>query len=843
MSNTPRPGRRGTRPLTALAVALLLPASVALGQSRAPNGPLRTPPVSIAAPGDALSVTLDPAALAFLPGWSLRYLHVDAPPGSSTVRTGDAVYAAAPLPLGLAIGGALESIRPDGGGDAGRGSLALAWGTADTFALGAAFRFLRSRAPDVGNVNALDLSMALRPSPSFALSLVATDLTGPVGLATFANGEPVPANVQLAVAFRPTGDHALTLDLAGQIDTDGAIGARAAIDVRLPRVGRLLASVEADRLDGSDPVVAVLAGLAVNWGALGAGGGVVFGDVRGGADAGWYATASASGARRGGLPTGRWVADLRVPGLGPRGAVGLLASLDALTRERDLAGVLLRMRGGAGLAVAQEIRSAIARLEAAGVRVACHFEAATGSAWYACGTASARFVDPAGGVRLVGPAAETLLLGEALDRLGVGADFLRIGRYKSAVELYENRASTEPARAQRRAFVDAARARLVADLAGDLDVDEERAAALVDRGPYVAPEAREAGLVDAVVDERELDGPLADALGGRYQRRERPPRRAPARWGRRGRVAVVVIDGQIVDGENVDVPLLDLHLSGGDTVVDAIEGAAADPSVGAIVLRVDSPGGSALASDRIWRAVRRARRRKPVVASLGAVAASGGYYVASAADTIYADPTTLTGSIGIFFGKVDVAGLADRLGVTVEETSGGARAGYDSIWRPFTADERRMLVGKIRHFYRLFLDRVAEGRGLAPAAVDAVGRGRIWTGEAARAHGLVDALGGLTEALIEARRRSDLPDDAPLVVRPRRPSGLLDYVLGAVGEAGEAPVDAGAAGLGALRALDPGLLPLVERGLGLARTAPETPLALLPLVDTPAAAISAGSPR
>jgi protease-4 len=176
--------------------------------------------------------------------------------------------------------------------------------------------------------------------------------------------------------------------------------------------------------------------------------------------------------------------------------------------------------------------------------------------------------------------------------------------------------------------------------------------------------------------------------------------------------------------------------------------------------------------------VKRAKQRKPVIASLGAVAASGGYYVASAAQEIWADPSTLTGSIGIFYGKVDVVGLADMLGVSLETFSRGKRAGADSLFRPFTDEERAALADVMRTYYRLFLARVAEGRGMKLEAVDAVGRGRVFSGDAAQRLGLVDRLGGFASVLMRARGLAGLHPEAPVTVRPARKDTLLDYVLG-----------------------------------------------------------------
>jgi protease-4 len=219
-------------------------------------------------------------------------------------------------------------------------------------------------------------------------------------------------------------------------------------------------------------------------------------------------------------------------------------------------------------------------------------------------------------------------------------------------------------------------------------------------------------------------------------------------------------------------------MTGGRTIVRELDAMASDPQIRVIVLRIDSPGGAVLASDQIWRAVRRAREKKPVIASMGSVATSGGYYVACAADEIWADASTITGSIGIFYGKVDVAELAGKLGVTIEHFRRGRRAGGESLFRPFTADERAALTQALRDYYQRFLERVAVGRAMSVADVDALGRGQVFAGEQARANGLIDRLGGLGAVLARARHLAELPADAGVVVRPERAGGLLDFILG-----------------------------------------------------------------
>ncbi|MEM1418964.1 MAG: signal peptide peptidase SppA, partial [Myxococcota bacterium] len=473
--------------------------------------------------------------------------------------------------------------------------------------------------------------------------------------------------------------------------------------------------------------------------------------------------------------------------------------------------------------------------EAAGKPVACLLEAATGSELYACGPASRRVMEPAGYVRLLGIGSELLSAREVLARVGVRTDFIRIGRYKSAVELYQESAPSAPALEQREAFLDDAWSRLREELAADLETTPEAIDALVDAGPHDYGSALAAGLVDGPADPLAPGRALRSLFGRRPLVRELPAV-VPAGFGVPRRVAVVIIDGSIVDGENQDVPVVGIRRTGGRTIVPILEAVRRDPTVSAVVLRVDSPGGSALASEQIWRAVRRLARDKPVIASMGAVAASGGYYVVSPATEIWAAPTTLTGSIGVFFGKADLGPLAERLGLGVTPLTRGARAGATSRFRPFTGDERAALAQLVRVSYRRFLHRVAEGRDLTPREVHAVAQGRVWSGDAAEARGLVDRLGGFTEALARARSLGGLPDDGEVAYVPARPSGLLGAVRQlATGAGVRQPIRASGLDGGALEApapvappgLSPGLLRLADAlGLGSA----SGPLALLPFV-------------
>jgi protease-4 len=311
-------------------------------------------------------------------------------------------------------------------------------------------------------------------------------------------------------------------------------------------------------------------------------------------------------------------------------------------------------------------------------------------------------------------------------------------------------------------------------------MDDARLRKAVDKAVFSPLDAREAGLIDGVADHEDIKaalkelgqpGPVCDAD---------TDRRNFGRW-RPSRVAVILVDGELVEGDGDDVPFATREMAWSKRVTDAVQHAAEDPSVRAVVLRVNSPGGSAMASDQIARAlVRLGKTGKPIITSMGDVAASGGYYVAASTSTIFAEPATITGSIGIFGFKVDVAGLLGHLSIASETFKRGPHADLYSPFRPWTEEERALMLERLRSMYRRFLETVAAGRGdrgITAERADELGRGRVWTGAQAKANGLVDQLGGVASALEEAARRGGVPlgpGGLPeLVVLPKPLPGLF----------------------------------------------------------------------
>jgi protease-4 len=357
----------------------------------------------------------------------------------------------------------------------------------------------------------------------------------------------------------------------------------------------------------------------------------------------------------------------------------------------------------------------------------------------------------------------------ALDKLGVKAEFEHVEQYKTAANAFTEKGFTPAHREEMESLYADIFAQYVAVTAKARGKTEAEFRALIDRGFFQGERAKAAGLVDDCLYEDEVqsllrqDGrPLARVLFDDYTRVTASS--LGLETGRK--VALIYAVGTIMTGESLP-PIM-----GGSTVARWIRTARNDGSVKAIVLRVDSPGGSSVGSDVIGREVALARKVKPIIVSMSDVAGSGGYWIAMSATKIVAQPQTLTGSIGVLAGKFSVEGLLGKLGITSERLAFGEKADIFSPFRPFTPEERKVLKEEILWTYDQFLTKAAEGRGLAREAVDAVGKGRIWTGRQAKDLKLVDELGGLTMALGLAKKEAgiDADEEVRLDVWPRKRS-------------------------------------------------------------------------
>jgi protease-4 len=433
--------------------------------------------------------------------------------------------------------------------------------------------------------------------------------------------------------------------------------------------------------------------------------------------------------------------------------------------------VVLPRAGGVLWGQVQELRGAIEDFKTSGKGVTAFLEAGGGMEYYLATAADRIVMMPAGQLDVVGVATYEVFLRGALDKLGVFPDMLHIGDYKTASNTFTEKGFTpahrEMSASMNRDWYD----ELVRAVAAGRKMSEADAKRAVDGGPYLAEEARKAGLVDALAydDQLDDDGPVRGTRKLEAKTYVRPD----DNYGAAGapRIALIYAVGTITSGQSA-ADAFGGGSVGSDSFLMWMRRARLDPNVRAVVVRIDSPGGSAIASEVMWREIKLTRDVKPVVVSMGDVAASGGYYIAAPAHAIVAQPGTITGSIGVVTGKMVLKGTADKLGVGVDAVSDGPMSQIYSPFRPFSAEERTRVLAQMKSTYDLFVSRVAEGRNMTPEAVHAVAQGRVWTGTQAKARGLVDELGGLDVALRIAkdRARLDASRDVSLIVYPPKRS-------------------------------------------------------------------------
>ena len=461
----------------------------------------------------------------------------------------------------------------------------------------------------------------------------------------------------------------------------------------------------------------------------------------------------------------------------------LLRRIEELVEDEHAKGVLVHvpMLGGSHSRVA-DLRAALATVREAGKPVHCYFEM-TDNLGYAlmAGACDRISMTPSGLLNLVGMAAEAVYARELLETVGLRAELLQVGKFKGAADPLTRDSMPDEVRENLDGMLDDLHGALVAAIATGRKLTPAQVQDLIDGGPYTAHDAHKAGLIDdvgfddeareharvasdvkAVVrvalkpERKEVSLlELLEALSG-----ERPPDEVSGE-----RLVLANLEGTIMSGSESSV-----QSAHAVPFVEAMRGFADDEEVKAVVLRIDSPGGSATASDQMWHAVRRVASRKPVIVSVGDMAASGGYWVASAGTEIVAHDSSLLGSIGVVGGKIVAEDLSERAGVNVTRLTRGKRAAWMSSMRGFSDDERAAFERSLQHTYRLFIRRIAQGREMTPEQIAPLAEGRIVSGRRAREGGLVDAAGGLQEALARAREQAELPDDVAVEVWPDQPT-------------------------------------------------------------------------
>ncbi len=449
---------------------------------------------------------------------------------------------------------------------------------------------------------------------------------------------------------------------------------------------------------------------------------------------------------------------------------GLLTQLRKAKVDNRIGAILLDINfPGIGWGKADELREAIADFKTSGKPVYAYMEIGMNREYYIATAADKIFLPPPGDLYINGFAAEASFYKGSLDKLGIEADVIQIGpKYKNAPDQYTKTEMGEGQREVINAILDEYYGRMTNAIAESRKKPIDDVKAAIDNAPYNAPQAKQLGLIDDAlyIDQvhealkTQLGYRQEDALrtisGGKY--REIPSDSLGLNNGER--IAVIFASGAINVGQTNDSPFGG-QMVGSDTVVKAVNEAAADPGIKAIVLRVDSPGGSALASDLMYHAIDNAKAKgKPVVVSMGDVAASGGYYISANADKIVAQPASITGSIGVFMGKPVVKGMYDWLGISNEYVMRGKNSGIFRATEKWTPEERAKMEEQTNHIYFTnFVPKVAKGRKMTDEQVNTIAQGRVWTGTQAKANGLIDEFGGIEKAVEIAKQLANLPAD------------------------------------------------------------------------------------
>ena len=502
--------------------------------------------------------------------------------------------------------------------------------------------------------------------------------------------------------------------------------------------------------------------------------------------------------------------------------VSLLQDIEKAAADTRVTTILLKPANlKMGWGKIEQLRGALQQFQHRGKKVLALLEEAGSHEYFLATVADKIYLSPVGFLDLKGMRAEVLFFKDTLAKIGVQADLEHIGRYKNFSDQFTDNRMSVAFREVTASLLDNIYGNFITTIAAARHRPSEQIRIMIEEtGPFDADHAMRAGLVDQlhyedqVFDELKTENPKKEF----HQLSMEDYSKVPATdvgLGKGDRIALVYAVGAITSGEDGFEPLEGGKTLGAKTMASVLEEVGNDKSIKGVIVRIDSPGGDALASDEIWRNMVSLRKKKPMVISLSDEGASGGYYIAMTGDPLIAEPGTLTGSIGIVYGKLALKGLYDKLGVNEDIIARGRFAAMDSDYAPYTPEEREKVRALMNDFYSKFLAKVATARKMTPEAVDALAQGRVWTGDQAKRNGLIDDLGGLPKALELLRKKIGLRPDAPveLVEYPPRKT-LLELLLSRAQETSER--------------LPAGISNLLSKWQGIERISQRPLLALMP---------------
>lgn len=740
-------------------------------------------PSSSAWSDEATSLTLNPAGLGRVGRLNAWYLHERS---NVRVMDNDGLWLATSVGDVLGLGLGFEWLRPGPGLGAERAKTSLGFSLGpQQISLGAGIHWYFGG--DVQNLTGLDVGLQSRPLRWLALSAFVRNLNEAKSATTQLGREWT-----LGLGLRPFGER-LT------IGVDWVAPERAPIDT-----SRLQYTLQARILDGVRLLAGfshgfapgqsfyAQAGVGIDLDHVGYTQGVAYADGK----FNWQFAARFSLDKETSLVPQRKIAVIGLGGLGSSGDLTLgsvlgvteedrylrfVRFLERAAKDPELDGLILKVEGaGVGLARAEEVRAGIQKLRAAGKKVYAYVLGVGDNEYLMISACDGIYAAPEAMMLVDGLRSSVTFFGGTARKYGIQVEVARVGDYKNFPDQFTRVDMSDAQRETINAYLDSQAKTVAAHIQESRGLDAKQWQQIVDEGLKPPKRAVELKQIDALLTPQQFDEFIGQNLpGARVSRGYRPFDTRDERWGTQKAIAVIPVLGSIAGGQNSSNPISG-ETAGAESFIRALNEAAEDNNIVAIVVRVDSGGGDALASDLMYRAVLEAKKKKPVVASMGDVAASGGYYVAMGAQEIVASATTITGSIGVFYVKPAIKKFADDFGVNQVNIARGKLSGLTDNFEPWSPDQRAAAQKWIDDFYDGFITEVAESRKMKKEDVDKVARGRVWSGEDAKARGLVDRLGGLMDAIALAREKAGVEgDDVAVRIMQSSNSGLLGSVVGA----------------------------------------------------------------
>lgn len=452
----------------------------------------------------------------------------------------------------------------------------------------------------------------------------------------------------------------------------------------------------------------------------------------------------------------------------------LISSIYRAADDEAIEEIVIKLRNPSiRFAQAQELRDALKYFKNSNKTVVCHLSMPNNVGYYIASVTDSILIPPVSQLNLVGLKAELTYYGQTVSKIGAQLDFVQIGDYKSAAERYTQKESSEETRQQINRLLDDIYAQFVSGIAEGRNISEDSVRKIIDIGPFTSAEAMKYGLVDGLSYADEVKKNFLSDLPEISLRSYEKDTLLNDGWPAKPKIAVIVAEGAIDYSKGGYMPFDDGETVAPSSMGRAFARAEKDNDVKAIVFRVDSPGGFALAAEEILHSANKTAKKKPIIVSMGNVAASGGYFISMAADKLYADAGTITGSIGIYGGKLSLEKLYEKIELGKELYTRGKFSGMMSSIRPFTDEEREKYRSQLYSFYEYFTGLVSENRKLPADSIEQLSQGKVWTGREALNNGLIDEVGGLKQALDYTASRLNLKEYELVVYPEKRPLFLL----------------------------------------------------------------------